>query len=71
MAQELNSSHDPPSVFVNMQKTYTYTQVYKDIYIYISANPGWRVGHLGGLTSPFPPPNRGGGPWQAPKKGVP
>ena len=28
------------------------------VYIYISANPGWRVGHLGSLTF-FAPPNTG------------
>ena len=44
--------------------------------LYISANPDWRVGHLGGLTSPFPPPDTlksgkgGGGHAQAPKGGT-
>ena len=34
-----------------------YICIYRCIHIYISANPDWRVGHLGGLTSPFSPSN--------------
>ena len=49
----------PDELPISLLELCIYVYIYIQICIQKPPNLGWRVGHLGVLTSPFPPPNEG------------